>query len=84
VALNIKNKRTCELIAKLAKVKGESMTRAVTVAVEERLERSSRHKKEGVAEKLMKIARETGPLIKEPWKSTPHGELLYDDKGLPK
>jgi len=84
MALNIKNKRTCDLIAELAKLNEESLTEAVTIAVEERLERTKRHKKGGLAEKWLRIARETGPLIKEPWKSTPHGDLLYDEKGLPK
>ena len=35
-------------------------------------------------ERLLKIGRECAPLWKEPYRSADHGELLYDDKGLPK
>jgi hypothetical protein len=34
------------------------------------------------AEEILTIARKIGPLP-EPWRSTGHGELLYDDRGLP-
>jgi antitoxin VapB len=84
MALNIKNEETCALVEELAQLTGESMTQAVTEAVRERLEKTKQRKKTGIAEKLMRIARESAPLWKEPWKSTPHGELLYDEKGLPK
>jgi antitoxin VapB len=84
MALNVKNKETCALVEELAQLTGENMTEAITIAVRERLERTKHRKKKGVAERLMEIARETAPLIKEPWKSTPHGDLLYDEKGLPK
>ena len=85
MALNIKNLETCELVQELAELTGESMTEAVTNAVREELKRKRRHKKiPGIAEKLMEIGRKTAPLIKEPWKSTPHGDLLYDEKGLPR
>ena len=85
MALNIKNEETCALVAELARLKGVNMTEAITDAVREDLRRTKQHKKkEGVAEKLMEIGRKTAPLIKEPWKSTPHGDLLYDEKGLPK
>ena len=84
MALNIKNDRTCALVEELARLHGESMTEAVTKAVEERLEKTKRPQKEGVAEKLMKIARETAPLIPDWLKATPHGDLLYDEDGLPK
>lgn len=85
MALNIKNPETCELVEELAKLTGVNMTEAITNAVREQLKRTKQHKKkEGVAEKLMEIGRKTAPLIKEPWKSTPHGDLLYDENGLPK
>jgi antitoxin VapB len=85
MALNIKNPETCELVQELAELNGESMTQAITNAVREELKRARQHKKkEGIAEKLMEIGRKTAPLIKEPWKSTPHGDLLYDENGMPK
>ena len=59
------------------------MTAAVDKAVRERLERV-RYKKGGLAERLLQIGRECAPLWKEPYKSMDHGDLLYDEKGLPK
>jgi antitoxin VapB len=60
------------------------MTAAVEKAVEERLERVRRGKKGNLAERLLKIGRECAPLWKEPYRSMDHGDLLYDEKGLPK
>jgi antitoxin VapB len=84
MSLNIKNEETHRLVRQLAKVTGESMTAAVDKAVRERLERVRHDKKGGLAERLLKIGRECAPLWKEPYKSMDHGDLLYDEKGLPK
>jgi antitoxin VapB len=81
MSLNIKNEETHRMVQELAALSGESMTTAVTEAVRERL---SRVKSKGMAERLMKIARECAPRWKEPYKSIAHGDLLYDEKGLPK
>jgi antitoxin VapB len=84
MSLNIKNEETHRLVRQLARLTGESMTAAVDKAVRERLERV-RDKKEGsLAERLLQIGRECAPLWKEPYKSMDHGDLLYDEKGLPK
>jgi antitoxin VapB len=84
MAMNIKNPETYRLAKELAALTGESLTTAVTEAVRERLERV-RHKPDPAkVERLMAIARKMAPLMKEPWKSTDHGELLYDEKGLPR
>ena len=81
MSLNIKNEETHRLAQELAAMTGESLTAAVTEAVRERLERV---KSRGMAEGIMKIARRAAPLWKEPYKSIDHGDLLYDEKGLPK
>ena len=84
-ALNIKNEEAYRLVKQLADLKGESMTTVVIEAVREQIEREqAEQSNEGLAEKLLKIGRETAPLWREPWRSTPHGDLLYDDDGLPK
>jgi uncharacterized protein (DUF433 family) len=36
------------------------------------------------AESLLEIGRDCAPRLKEPFCSAGHGELLYDEKGLPK
>jgi len=82
MSLNIKNEKTHRLAQELARATGESMTVAVSEAIRERLERVRGKSKKGMAEKLMKIARESGPLWKKPYVSLE--ELLYDEKGLPK
>jgi antitoxin VapB len=84
VSLNIKNENTHRLVRQLAKLTGESMTAAVDRAVRERLDRVRRVRHGGMAERLLKIGKECAPLWKEPFRSVDHGDLLYDEKGLPK
>jgi antitoxin VapB len=84
MSLNIKDEKTHRLARQLAKLTGESMTAAVGTAVRERLERIRGDRGTGMAERIHKIARETGPLWKEPYRSMDHGDLLYDENGLPK
>ena len=81
MSLNIKNEETHRMAQELAALTSESMTVAVTEAVKERLRRV---KSKGLAERIMKIAKQSAPLWKEPYKSVDHGDLLYDEKGLPK
>jgi antitoxin VapB len=80
VSLNIKNEETHRLIQELAAITGESLTAAVTEAVRERLERV---KSEGRNERIQRIRQEFAARLKG--KPLPdHGELLYDERGLPK
>ena len=44
MSLNIKNKETCRLAGELARLTGETMTGAITVALKERLERERRER----------------------------------------
>ena len=84
-SLNIKNEEAVRLIKELASLRGESMTTVVIHAVRKQLdEEHAANADQGLADKLLKLGRETAPLWREPWKSTPHGDLLYDDNGLPK
>ncbi len=84
MALNIKNPETCELVEELAKLTGVNMTQAITNAVREQLKRTRQHKKEGVAEKLMEIGRDFAAHADPKLMAIDHGDLLYDEKGLPK
>jgi antitoxin VapB len=81
MSLNIKNEETHRMAQELAALTGESMTTAVSEAVRERL---TRVKSKGMADRLMQIAKRAAPLWKERFKSIDHGDLLYDEKGLPK
>jgi antitoxin VapB len=84
MSLNIKNEKTHRLARELARLTGESMTAAVELAVQERLRRVRAERGTGLAERLLKIGEECAAHLKEPYKSIDHGELLYDEKGLPK
>jgi len=84
MSLNIKNEETHRLVRQLARLTGESMTSAVEQAVRERLDRVRAVRGDGLAERLLKIGKESAPLWKEPFRSAEHGDLLYDEKGLPK
>jgi antitoxin VapB len=84
MALNIKNDRTQKLARELAKLTGESMTAAVTEAVRERLNRVRDEQGAGLAGRLLKIGKDCAAHLKEPYRSVDHGELLYNEKGLPR
>jgi len=84
MALNIKNPETYKLAEELARRTGENMTEAVTAALRERLERVRQSQRGSRAERLQRIAEDCAARWKEPFKSIDHGELLYDEKGLPR
>ena len=81
MSLNIKDPEAHELAAALAKATGESMTKAVTLAIQERLQRLQRHHRADAAELLAIGARCAKSLTAEP---VDHARLLYDERGLPK
>jgi len=84
VGLNIKNPETHRLAEELAKRTGESMTAAVTIAVRERLDRVRREQGTSLADRLVAIGQDCAKRLREPYRSADHGELLYDDRGLPR
>ena len=85
MGLNIKNAETHRLVRELADLTGESMTSAVTEAVRERLERIRRiEDREGMAERLHAIAVDMNARLPADFFDIEHGDLLYDEDGLPK
>ena len=84
MSLNIKNEETHRLAQELARLTGESMTAAVSEAIRERLERVRGKSKKSRVERILEIGKECAAHMKEPYKSIDHGDLLYDEKGLPK
>ena len=86
-SLNIKNPATYQLIRRLADQTGETMTRAVTIAVQERLVRIAREpavERDQRRREIEALAASLAARFREPFKSLDHGEWLYDDKGLPR
>lgn len=83
MSLNIKNERTHELVQELAAATGQSQTQAVNTAVEEKLAQLRQREHGGIADQLLALGREMSVRIDEPYESIEHGELLYDENGLP-
>lgn len=80
---NIKDPEAHKLAQALADETGESMTRAVTIALRERLARLRKSRKtETRAAELLAIGRDCASHLKGP--AIDHADLLYDDHGLPK
>jgi antitoxin VapB len=84
MGLNLKNRETERLARDLAAITGENLTAAITQALRERVDRLRQERGEGLAGRLVAIGRDCAPRLKEPFRSTPHGDLLYDELGLPR
>lgn len=83
MSLNIKDLETHRLAQALAKETGETMTRAVTEALRERLQRvKGKRKATATVSELLTIGRRCAKTLKS--KPVDHGSLLYDDRGLPR
>jgi antitoxin VapB len=84
MSLNIKSDEAHRLARQLAQTTGESMTAAVTRALAERLERVGHEHGGSLAKRLLAIGRDCAAHLKEPYRTIDHGELLYDERGLPR
>lgn len=84
MGLNIKNEETNRLVDELAAATGESKTTAIKRAVQERLARLKQEQQGSLAQRLLTIGERCARRIQEPFLSAEHGDLLYDEKGLPR
>ena len=87
MALSIKNAETEQLAHRLAAATGESLTGAVTAALRERLDRlQTRDQAATVSrvERLRAVSLDASGRWVEPYRTGEHGELLYDEAGLPR
>jgi antitoxin VapB len=86
MSLNIKNPEAHALAARLAKKTGETLTDAVTAALRERLERLERTTEfdEQRYEALKALVKDSRGLWRDSLLAADHGDLLYDERGLPK
>ena len=83
--LNVKNPETYRLADRLAKITGESKTQAVTIALRERLARLEKSVEAGsLAAEIMAIGKDCASRLSARTKKLDHGEMLYDEKGLPR
>ena len=75
--LNIKDEETCQLAKELARLTGETMVGALTVALRERLEREKqRHDTDARVQELLAIGRCCADLVGTGVSSAEHGALL--------
>lgn len=85
MSLNIKSEPAHELARELAERTGESMTRAVITALQERLDRvRPESTAEGRAQRILELGRATAARLDKRTLEIDHGELLYDELGLPR
>lgn len=83
MSLNVKNPEAHELARELAELTGESMSAAVTVAVRERRDRVIADRSGGLVERMLEIGRDCAERLPEDVRKIDHGELLYDERGMP-
>ena len=88
MSLNIKNQETCRLAGELARLTGETMTGAITIALRERLERvqGPQDDKGERLQRMREISHESAEFFRGTTglASIDHGEWLYDEDGLPR
>ncbi len=86
MSLNIENPETHALAERVAKLTGETLTEAVTTALRERLQRMEQPRgfDEALYGRLEALVAGSRHLWREPYLSAEHGDLLYDELGLPK
>lgn len=84
-ALNIKNEEAYRLVRELAELRGESMTQVVIEIAREAIEREKPDTTgEDRIQRWLKIGADNRRRMKEPFLSSDHGDLLFDENGLPK
>lgn len=83
LALNIRNQRAEELALSVVQITGETKTQAVTLALQERLDRlQTKHKKRSMVDIAIEIVRQCDALPELDNRSA--NEILgYDEDGLP-
>ena len=85
MSLNIKNDETCRLARELARLTGDTMTGAITVALRERLARERRRRSVHARTlELRTIAERCARLMGPGPPAVEHGGMLYDGRGLPR
>ena len=85
MSLTIKNEETCLLAEELASLTGESKTSAIKIALQQRLDRELRTR--SATQRLIemrKIADRCADLLKPGPSAVEHGDVLYDEHGLPR
>lgn len=80
--LNVKDPEAHRLAQAIAAETGESLTKVVIDSLRERYDTLEKLRHRASLAELMSIARRASRAVRRPY--TDHGELLYDEHGLPK
>ncbi len=84
MSLNVKNAEAYELASELARLTGRSMTRVVLEALRQQREELLRQEQKGArVQALLAIAQRSAAHIVQPAGAVNHGDLLYDERGMP-
>jgi len=84
ISLNIKNTEAHRIAQELARLRGTSLTDAVTEALREQLAREKRRREKPLSVELLEIGKRCAAHVKQPTKSSDHAKMLYDRDGLPR
>jgi antitoxin VapB len=84
MSLNIKNTEAYDLARELARLTGRSMTTVVLEALRKQREQLAPHlQQEARVQELMAIAQRCAAHIAQPVRAVDHGDMLYDERGVP-
>jgi antitoxin VapB len=81
MSLNIKDEEVHRLAREIADATGQSMTRVIREALQERQRQLQAARRKASAAELLALAREISTHARGPYPD--HGAVLYDDRGLP-
>ena len=85
MSLKTESDETCQLAAELARLSGDTMTGTITIALRERLAKERRAR--GAAGRLREmraIAERCARLLGPGPSAVEHGDVLYDERGMPR
>ncbi len=82
MSLSIKDPEAHRLAHEIAEATGQNMTRVVIEALREQHAKLQKNKKKASFQELIALAKKVSDTVKKP--AIDHGELLYDEHGLPK
>ena len=82
MSLNVKDPEAHRLAQAIARETGESLTKVVIESLRDRHAKVEKRKGKATLVELMAIAKRASRAVKRPY--VEHGQLLYDEHGLPK
>lgn len=83
-SLNLKSDEAHRLARELSNRTGESMTKAVVVALQERLDRVKKETEAEFVERILAIGRAAAAELTEEERSFDYDKMLYNEQGLPR